>query len=54
MRYTKGSKTYGIEAGEYVRTPKGQQKRTSVPDFRRTNGSLQLGGVVDFTSALHS
>src|SRR6267143_3049283 len=27
------------------RTPKGQQKCTSVPDFRRTNGSLQPGGV---------
>ncbi|OLB26970.1 MAG: hypothetical protein AUH13_25435 [Acidobacteria bacterium 13_2_20CM_58_27] len=28
-----------------LQTSKGQQKCTSVPDFRRTNGSLQLGGV---------
>ena len=28
-----------------LQTSKGQQKCTSVPDFRRNNGSLQLGGV---------
>lgn len=28
-----------------LQTSKGQQKCTSVPDFRRTNGSLLLGGV---------
>ncbi|PYU70700.1 MAG: hypothetical protein DMG52_24550, partial [Acidobacteria bacterium] len=27
-----------------LQATKGQQKRTSVPDFRRTNGSLQVGG----------
>ena len=34
-----------------LQTSKGQQKRTSVPDFRRSNGSLQLGGV-QWTSPL--
>lgn len=37
---------YLVSKGRSVlQTSKGQQKRTSVPDFRCNNGSLQLGGV---------
>ena len=37
---------YLVSKGRSVmQATKGQQKRTSVPDFRRTHGSLQLGGV---------
>ncbi len=37
---------YPVSKGRSVlQTSKGQQNCASVPDFRRTNASLQLGGV---------